>query len=1125
MAEKPRSAVMNQVGYLVILGGLVLGGLLGVRNVLSLATTEGAVERSHVRLSSIERLLSTLNDAETGQRGFLLVGDQRYLEPYAAAVSRVASERRNLAALVGDNPTQLERLQKLQPTIDLRLDQMAHTISLAQSSQLPASLSFVRSDSGKIAMDSIRRILDTMADTEYSMLAQRRLDAEENRRFALGSMIVSGIIGTLLIVIVATITTRRVEEMSNATRAIADQRERLRTTLVSIGDGVIATDTSGLVESMNGVAEALTGWSTADARGQPLHKVFRIVNEDTREPVDNPVDRALREGRIVGLANHTILISRDGSESFINDSAAPIRADDGTITGCVLVFRDIGDQREDERQLRLSDTRYRTALQAVNSLIWTNDPSGRMVGEQPWWGAFTGQTFEEYQGFGWAAAVHPDDAQPTIDRWNAAVASRSMFVFEHRVRRHDGAWRACTIRALPVIGSDGAIHEWVGVHTDVTDVRAAVVRERALKADASLADAKFRALFDQGAYFAGIMDPDGTVIELNPRSWQQSGFSRDDIVGKKFWDGPWWRGETDVQQHVHDASMEAARGNATQRELTYVTAGGSPRVLDMTVVPIRDEDGCVMFLAPTGTDITERVEAQRQLRETAMASQLLASIVASSADAIIATDPGGVITNWNRAATQIFGFTAVEIVGQPITRLMPPELGASENDAVRKILRGDSVSAYDTARLAKSGARVPLSVTMSPIFDARGVVIGVATIARDITDGKHAEEQLRRSEEELRRIASALSDADHRKDEFLATLAHELRNPLAPIRNGLQIMRIAGNDPTAMQQSQSMIERQTDHLVRLVDDLMDISRISRGTIALREELLDLNSVLRHAVETSRPLINEKKQLLTVETGINIIPVLGDRTRLTQIFSNLLNNASRYSDGGASIALSAVMSEGWADIRVRDTGIGIPRDKLLEVFEMFSQVDRSLERAQSGLGLGLTLVKRLVEMHGGRVEAKSDGLGMGSEFIVRIPLTDDTLEKPPRQSRAISTSPTRRKVLVVDDNIDAAQSLGSVLSLLGHDVRLAHDGLEALSAAEAFRPDIVLLDIGMPRLNGYEACRALRGRPWSTRTRFVALTGWGQPEDRQRSLDAGFDQHLVKPVDLTALHALMDERVE
>lgn len=1248
MTPHRRSALTNQLGYLVILGALLLGGLIGLRNVSSLATTESAVSRSHIVLRSIAGLMSTLKDAETGQRGFLLVGADRYLDPYRAALRRVASERHTLAALVNDNETQKRRLVALSPIVDRRLAQLARTVALAQTNQAPAALAFVRTDSGEFAMDSIRRALDEMSSIEFSLLAQRSRDAASNRRFALGSMILSGIVGALLILIIATITTRRMRDESASSRVIAEQRDRLRTTLASIGDAVVSTDTAGLVESMNGVAEVLTGWSSVNARGKPLAAIFRIVNEDTRHPVENPVDRALREGAVVGLANHTILIALDGTEVFIDDSAAPIRSDDGTITGCVLVFRDIGDQKRDERQiaasearfrsmseniapltwiaeadgsiywyskrwydytgsapeemrgtgwmkahhpdyadgvlerfraataagstwedvfplrgsdgsyrwflsratpirdaqgepaqwigsntditderaateaLRLSDTRYRTALQAVNSLIWTNDPSGRMVGDQPWWSAFTGQTFDEYQGFGWADAVHPDDAQPTIDRWNGAVSSSSMFVFEHRVRRYDGAWRTCTIRALPVLGNDGAIHEWVGVHTDVTNLRAAAERERSLIADASLADAKFRALFDQGAYFAGIMDPDGTIIEPNRQSWEEPGFAREDIVGRKFWDGPWWRESAEIQQLVRAASMEAAAGATVRRELAYTTADGSARVVDMIIVPIRDEDGRVLFLAPTGNDITDRVAAQRQLRETALATQRLAAIVASSADAIIATNLDGIVTNWNRAATQIFEFTESDIVGRPIIVLMPPELGSSEDVIMQKTLLGESVTAYDTVRLAKSGARVPLSITISPIVDGRGQLIGASTIARDITERKHSEEKLRRSEEELRRIASALSEADHRKDEFLATLAHELRNPLAPIRNGLQIMRIAGNDKDAMQRSQAMIERQTDHLVRLVDDLMDISRISRGTIALREEQLDLNSVLRHAVETSRPLINDKQQLLTVDTGISIIPVLGDRTRLTQIFSNLLNNASRYTNKGGSIAISAEASETSVEVRVRDSGIGIPREMLVEIFEMFAQVDRSLERSQSGLGIGLTLVKRLVEMHGGRVEAKSAGLGHGSEFIVHIPITEIALDVTPRQARAVTAPTPRRKVLVVDDNLDSAQSLGSVLSLMGHEVRLANDGLEALSAAEAFRPDVIMLDIGMPRLNGYEACRAIRGRPWAVQTRIIALTGWGQPDDRQRSLDAGFNQHLVKPVDSHSLQAVLSD---
>ena len=1125
MPAATRAERTNLLGYAVILAVLVIGGALGLRNVATLAETEGAVAHTHEALGAIETLLSTLKDAEIGQRGFLLMRDEKYLAPYQRAVATVEPAQMRLRTLVSDNPDQIARIAALTPKVRRRLRELERTIDLVRQKQEPAALSLMRSDSGKVMMDDIRADLNAMSTVESALLIRRRVEAASSRRFAIASMLGSGFVGAGLIGVVALITGKRLRDQRRADDTIAEQAERFRTTLASIGDGVITTDTQGRVESMNEVAQSLTRWALADARSKPLSEIFRIVNEDTRQTVASPVDRALSEGVVVGLANHTILIARDGTECFIDDSAAPIRDRDGDVTGCVLVFRDVGQQKKEERAatdaLRLGDLRYRTALQAVNSLIWTNDASGRMEGEQPWWAAFTGQNFDEYQGYGWAGAVHPDDAQPTIIAWNAAVALRSMFVFEHRVRRRDGEWRTCTVRAIPVIQADDTVYEWVGVHTDVTDERATAERERRLIADASIADAKFRALFDQGAYLTAIMEPDGTVVEPNRRSWEAAGVSRDDIVGKKFWDGPWWSASDEVQEQVRLASLEAAAGNVVRCEVPFQASDGSQRIVDMIIVPIRNEQGHVTYLAPSGIDITDRVEAQKQLRESVVAIQRLASIVASSSDAIIGTDLEGVVSNWNRSATQIFGFSESEMVGQPIAVLMPPELGSGEREIMQKVLRGENVAAYDTARLGKSGARVPLSITISPIVSTHGECIGASTIARDITERKQVEEKLRRSEEDLRRIASALSEADHRKDEFLATLAHELRNPLAPIRNGLQIMRIAVNDPGAMEKSQAMIERQIEHLVRLVDDLMDISRISRGTIVLRQEKLELASVLRHAVETSRPLIDEKRQILAFEPPTTPIPVRGDRTRLTQVFANLLNNAARYTDSGGEIALAATVIDDVVEVSVRDSGIGIPPEMLTAVFEMFAQVDRSLERSQSGLGIGLTLVKRLVEMHGGRVEARSDGVGTGSEFIVRIPLSDHTHEIVQAPTPSVTTTTNRRRILVVDDNIDSAQSLGNLLSMMGHEVRLAHDGLESLSAAEAFRPDVVMLDIGMPRLNGYEACRAIRARPWAAKVRIIALTGWGQPDDRQRSLEAGFDVHLVKPVDPDALNSIME----
>jgi signal transduction histidine kinase len=368
----------------------------------------------------------------------------------------------------------------------------------------------------------------------------------------------------------------------------------------------------------------------------------------------------------------------------------------------------------------------------------------------------------------------------------------------------------------------------------------------------------------------------------------------------------------------------------------------------------------------------------------------------------------------------------------------------------------------------------------------------------------------------------ALREADRRKDEFLAMLAHELRNPLAAIRNAVQALLQKAGDAQVVRSASEILDRQVRHMVRQVDDLLDVSRISRGKIDLRKERAELAAVVNHAVDTVRPLCDSLHHELTVTLPPKPLYVFGDPIRLAQVVGNLLNNACKFTDRGGRISLAVEEDGGQAVIRVRDTGIGLAADQVGRIFDLFAQVDSSLERARDGLGLGLTLVQKLVEMHDGTVEARSAGSGQGSEFVVRLPLLGGPPPAPPREpSGAKPVAMTPCRILVVDDNCDSANSLAMLLALLGHTVDTAHDGLEAVERAATFRGDVILLDIGMPRLNGYEAARRIREQRQKG-LRLVALTGWGQEEDRHRSQEAGFDAHLVKPVDLTELTELLAE---
>jgi len=707
--QKSRSIVGLAVGVASLV--LVVAGIISYRAVGQLARTSDDVLRAKELELSLERLLSTLRDAETGQRGYLLSGSEEYLAPYDEALQELDGRLTTAEARMkatGGTPADLDELRGI---VARKLRELARTIDLYRSGRKVEALAIVNSDEGLEAMDAFRAFVGDRVDA-----VQKRVEhLLGTERAALRSTSRASISVSALAIMLLILLTYIVRRDSARVR---QSQEQLATTLRSIGDAVIATDDKGLVTMANPVAEALTGWSLDAARGKPLDEVFRIVNEQTRAPVESPVTKVLREGGIVGLANHTVLIHRSGHETAIEDSGAPILDKEGALIGVVLVFR--------------------------------------------------------------------------------------------------------------------------------------------------------------------------------------------------------------------DATKERAAQNA-------------------------------------------------------------------------------------------------------------------------------------------------------------------------------------------------LLTADRRKDEFLATLAHELRNPLAPIRQAASLASHANATAEQIIYSNGVIERQAAHMARLLDDLLDVSRITRGRLEVRRSRVTLRSVVDAAVETARPAIDARKHELRIELPAEAVLLDVDALRIAQVFGNLLTNAAKYTPAQGVITLIAAREGGEAVVRVIDTGIGLAAEDLPRIFQMFAQVRPTLDRKEGGLGIGLALSKALVELHGGTLAGRSAGLGKGSEFIVRLATVDvQTGEATQMEDRAPDLSsevPAPLRILIADDNRDACESLELLLKLEGHDVRVTYDGEAALAALAGFRADIALLDIGMPGKNGYEVATEIRKQPWGAAIQLVALTGWGQAEDQRRSEAAGFDAHLVKPVDFEVLRKL------
>lgn len=722
-----RKELIAGIGLLVVVLGI--NAWVGLRQTQRLQQHSRTLTHTHEVLESLAQLLSAVLDAESAQRGSIITDNPIYLAPYQGAREEARRLLRVAKGLTADNQDQSERLAVLDSQIDDRFKELQKNLDLSGEEGFEAVRESIRSDRGLKAMKDIRQSIATLQEEERKLLNSRERDSSEAYHSILLSSLLSVLLGMAAVLSFLWLLRRYIKAVEKSTTLVHEHRQLLHAMLISIGDGVIATDAQGRITLLNHVAQELTGWPQEEARGQPLDTVFKIVNEETRASVDNPAQRALREGRIVGLANHTILIARNGIEWPIDDSAAPVRDEQGQVAGAILVFREISERKRQEAQL---------------------------------------------------------------------------------------------------------LHQ-----------------------------------------------------------------------------------------------------------------------------------------------------------------------------------------------------------------------------------------------------------------------------------------------------TKALQEEDRRKDEFLATLAHELRNPLSPLSNALQIWPMVEADRAQMDQLRQMMERQVAQMTRLIDDLLDVARITRGKIELRRQVADLGVLIAGAVEAVQPLLAACNHRLTVDLPPDPIYVDGDVARLTQVFGNILNNAAKYTSRDGSIHVAARRVGETAVVEITDDGAGIPQHMLTQIFEMFQQVDQTLERAHGGLGIGLTLVKRLVELHGGEVEARSGGPGKGSTIVVTLPALAQVPESTELKAQAAAngrggTIPTL-SILVVDDVQASAKTLAMMLQSIGQKVSVAHDGRAAIEWVLAHRPDLVFLDIAMPGMSGYDVAREIRSQPELNRTFLVALTGYGQDADRRRAMEAGFNHHMTKPASIDALEQLLTTR--
>jgi PAS domain S-box-containing protein len=877
-------------------------------------------------------------------------------------------------------------------------------------------------------------------------------------------------------------------------KLVETQQQQLRVTLASIGDGVVTTDAQGKITLLNPVAEALTGWTNDEAAGQPLAKVFQIINEVTRQTAEDPVGRVIATGHIVGLANHTVLIARDGTERAIDDSAAPIRDQHGNVSGVVLVFRDVTEKRQADRTARF----LASIVECSDDAIIGKDMNGVITSWNQGAQKIFGYSAAEAIGRPIAMLAPPDRADEMTRILNRIRRGERVDHFDTVRCRKDGEHVPISLTVSPIRNDEGLI---IGASKICRDISERKRAEEALREEKARLHATLIGIGDAVI----VTDADCRITMMNPvaqtlTGWDDQGLNRPlDEVFSIVNEHTRQRVENPVDRVMREGTIVGLANHTV-----LIARDGTERPIDDSAAPVRDKAGHVVGVVLVFRDVTERRRADEALRRTTEQLQ----IVTESMAALVTRCSRDLKYLWvSRPYANWMGRQPEEIVGRPISDIVGEEAFEQLRPHFERVLAGETIRYEERISFRGIGPRW-INATYAPTFSAMGMIDGWVAVVNDIDDRKRMDEELQ--------------NADRRKDEFLAILAHELRNPLAPISNAIELLRYE-HDSGITEQARSVMERQVGHLVRLVDDLLDTSRITRGKLELRKERVELASVILSAEEAALPHIKSQSHEFTLTLPPDPIDLDADPIRLSQAFANLLNNAAKFTEKGGRIRLSAERQGREVVVSVRDTGIGIAQENLHTIFNMFSQVHPALKRAHGGLGIGLTLVRGLIELHGGTVEARSDGIGQGSEFIVRLPVLDASIpaEKKEAAKDAGMKSARKLRILVVDDNQDAATSLVlMVQTMMGHETMTAFDGLEAIQAVSTYRPDVVLLDIGLPKRNGYEVACHIREQSWGKKIVLVAITGWGQVDDKRRALEAGFNYHLTKPVQVAVLENLL-----
>src|SRR6267142_4686351 len=1100
-----------KMGNRLVLGGFVIAtailvfvGWLSYRNTARFAEASEWRKHTYEVLRNLDETVARLVDAETGQRGYLLTGDEAYFEPYSAAIKNIDQTIGNLKSLTSDNANQQKRIQILEPLVEQKLAELQQTIDLRKNKGPTAANRVVLEGSGKQAMDQIRAVVAEMTNEEEDLLRLRTQKANESVKRTSRTILAGTLVSISLLVLCFGLLNRELSERKRAQEALAKSEKWFSTTLASVGDAVIATDMNGSVTFMNSVAESLTGWTRAEAAGKSMDLVFDIVNKETRRPVENPVKKVFRDGKVVGLADHTLLRSKSGKEFDIEDSAAPILTDTREGFGVVLVFRDITDKKRTEEETKQQKELLQLILASIADGVVVADSNGKFL--------LFNAAAEQVLGIGATEAAsdhwsdqygvylpdtvtqYPADQLPLVRAMRGEnVDTVELFIRNPQVPQG----RLLSINGRPLKRADGALQGGVVVFHDMTERKRV---EEALRQS----EQRYHLLFDSNPQPVWVYDVKTlAILDVNHSAVRNYGYSREEFLSLTIKD---IRPPKDVPALLESAA-KAPPDTETSGVWQHRKKDGMLIDVEITSHPLVYEGRDARLVV--ATDITKRKRAEEALQTSEEKSR---SVVQTAHDAIVSADSHGNITDFNRGAEAIFGYSAQEVIGKPLAVLMPERFKELHQRGFKRYLEtGEAHVIGKTVELAakrKDGTEFPVEFSLSS-WKARAGLFFTGVLS-DITERKRTEELLMRAKEDAERASKF-------KDQFLSTMSHELRTPLNAVLGFSDLLADERYGPLNDRQQRYVAHIHTGgkHLLKLISDILDLSKIEAGRMELAREYVTVASAFSEVISALYPLAEKKSQALLQQVEPNL-QVHADAMRFKQVLMNLAGNAIKFTPESGRIELLAHQVDDQVRVEVRDNGPGIPAEQQQRIFEAFFRLTET-GSATEGTGLGLAITSRLVELHGSKLGIESRP-SEGACFYFSLPLIAIAPDQPAQTSRPIPRARKAPRILVIEDNAVTGQLIQSQLTSSGYETLRCERPERALEMAAEHQPDAITLDLLMQPVHGLEVLLQLKNDPRTSKIPVIVVTVMDQPGV---GIALGADEYLIKPVDKATLLAAVE----